>query len=255
MPGRAIAKVASWRLLIRFSRRPFHDVPLLAIKLISENLRILLDKTYPKVCNSNECHKVNVTFFRACFTDKPHRRSNESEHIRTETNCYCTRKVRFSRKYALFLRTLRIMAFATHLLRVTIELMTAWIFIRVITHIMASFWRATIAPIIECHLSRVTRAITQVILAYRYCAFCDADFTARYVAYGDVHFAFDICALSQALLWRVIRVIRRVAFTRCYSAFGRGIFRAIISTILIFTCNQVQSIYASLNELKLIQMN
>ena len=75
---------------------------LLAIKLISENLRILLDKTYPKVCNSNEWHKVKATFFRACFTDKPHRRSNESEHTRTETNCDCTRKVRFSRKYALF---------------------------------------------------------------------------------------------------------------------------------------------------------
>ena len=38
-------------------------------------------------------------------------------------------------------------------------------------------------------LCRVTRAITQVILAYRYCAFCDADFTARYIVYGGVLFA------------------------------------------------------------------
>ena len=50
-------------MLIRFSRRPFQVAPLLAIKLISENLRILLDKTYPKVCNSNEWHKVKDTFF------------------------------------------------------------------------------------------------------------------------------------------------------------------------------------------------
>ena len=48
-------------------------------------------------------------------------------------------------------------------------------------------------------LCRVTRAITQVILAYRYCAFCDADFTARYIAYGGVLFSSDICALSQVL--------------------------------------------------------
>ena len=35
---------------------------------------------------------------------------------------------------------------------------------RVITHIVASFLRDIIAPIIEWHLWRVTRAITQVIL-------------------------------------------------------------------------------------------
>ena len=63
-----------------------------------------------------------------------------------------------------YLRTFRIMALVTRLLRVTIELMTAWIFIRVITHIMASFWRAIIAPIMTWLLCRVTRAITQVIL-------------------------------------------------------------------------------------------
>ena len=89
-------------LLIRFSRRPFQDAPRLAIKLINRNLRIGLDKTYSQVCNLNEWHKVNVTFFRACFSDKPHRRSNESEHTRTQTNCDCTHKVRFRRKYALF---------------------------------------------------------------------------------------------------------------------------------------------------------
>ena len=38
-----------------------------------------------------------------------------------------------------YLRTFRIMALVTRLLRVTIELMTAWIFMRVITHIMTSF--------------------------------------------------------------------------------------------------------------------
>ena len=95
-------KGASYRVLIRFSRRPFQVAPLLAIKLISKNLRIRLDKTYPKVCNSNEWHKVKDTFFRAHLQDKSHRRSNESEHIRKETNCDCTRKVRFSWKYALF---------------------------------------------------------------------------------------------------------------------------------------------------------
>ena len=141
-----------------------------------------------------------------------------------------------------YLRTFRIMALVTRQKRVTIAPITAWLFALVIMYIMASFWRATIAPIITWLLCRVTRAITQVILTYRYCAFCDEDFTARYIAYGDVHFAFDICALSQALLWRVIRVIRQVVLTRCYSAFDSGVFRAIISIILVFTCNQVQSI-------------
>ena len=59
---------------------------------------------------------------------------------------------------------------------------------RVITHIVASFLRDIIAPIIEWHLWRVTRAMTQVILAYRYCGFGDADFAARYIAYGGVLF-------------------------------------------------------------------
>ena len=60
---------------------------------------------------------------------------------------------------------------------------------RVITHIVASFLRDIIAPIIEWHLCRVTRAMTQAILSYRYCAFGDADFAARYIAYGGVLFA------------------------------------------------------------------
>ena len=42
------------------------------------------------------------TFFRACFSDKPHRRSKEREQDRTETNTTCTRKVRFRLKCALF---------------------------------------------------------------------------------------------------------------------------------------------------------
>ena len=183
------------------------------------------------------------------------------------------------------------MAFVTHLLRVTIELMTAWIFIRVITHIMASFWRANIAPIMTWLLRRVTRAITQVVLAYRYCAFGDADFTAYYCAFSDTNFSCRYCRYNGAwfcvrncrcnvvdfgvplqrqslravigalyrvwwrafcrptyalqarcFLWRVIRIIRQVVLTRRYSAFGRGIFRAIISIILVFTCNQVQFI-------------
>ena len=50
--------------------------------------------------------------------------------------------------------------------------------------------------------------------AYRYCGSGDADFTARYVAYGGVLFLpSDICALSQALLCRVIRVISQVVLT------------------------------------------
>ena len=40
----------------------------------------------------------------------------------------------------------------------------------------------------EWHLWRVIRAITQVILSCRYCDFGDADFTARYIAYGGVLF-------------------------------------------------------------------
>ena len=96
------------------------------------------------------------------------------------------------------------MAFVTHLLRVTIELMTAWIFIRVITHIVASFLRDIIAPIMTWLLCRVTRAMTRVILAYRYCAFGDAGFTARHIAYGGVlfcvrHMRFNAGAFYGAL--------------------------------------------------------
>ena len=116
------------------------------------------------------------------------------------------------------------MAFVTHLLRVTIELMTAWIFIRVITHIMASFLRAIIAPIMTWLLCRVTRAITQVILAYRYCAFGDADFTARYIAYCDLLFCVRHMRFKPGALRSVIRVIRQVVLTRCYSAFRQGHF-------------------------------
>ena len=94
-----------------------------------------------------------------------------------------------------YLRILSIMAFMTRLLRVTIARMTAWIFTLVIMCIVASFLRAIIASIMTWILCRVTRAITQVILTYRYCVFCDADFTARYVAYGDVHFLRPIYAL------------------------------------------------------------
>ena len=99
-----------------------------------------------------------------------------------------------------------IMALVTHLLRVTIELMTAWIFIRVITHIMASFWRAIIAPIMTWLLCRVTRAITQVILAYRYCAFGDADFMSRYCKFNDTNFSCRYCRYNGA--WFCVRNCR-----------------------------------------------
>ena len=50
--------------------------------------------------------------------------------------------------------------------------------------------RVTLAHIMTWLLCRVTRAITQVILAYRYCAFCDADFTSLYCAFSDATFSF-----------------------------------------------------------------
>ena len=87
------------------------------------------------------------------------------------------------------------MAFVTRILRVTIAPITARDLQRVTTHIMASFLRDIIAPIIEWHLWRVIRAMTQVILSYRYCAFGDADFTARYIAYGGVLFCRPTYAL------------------------------------------------------------
>ena len=66
------------------------------------------------------------------------------------------------------------------------------------------FWRVTIAHITAWNLWRVTRAMTQAILAYRYCAFGDADFTARYIAYGGVlfgvrHMRFEAGAFYGAL--------------------------------------------------------
>ena len=73
---------------------------------------------------------------------------------------------------------------------------------RVITHIMASFLRDIIAPIIEWHLCRVTRAMTQVILAYRYCAFGDADFTAYYCAFSDADFTARYIAYGGVLFFR-----------------------------------------------------
>ena len=123
---------------------------------------------------------------------------------RTKANIHERKRIAIAHaKFALaenthYLRTFRIMAFVTHLLRVTIELMTAWIFIRVITHIMASFWRAIIAPIMTWLLCRVTRAITQVILAYRYCAFGDADFTSRYCAFSDTNLSCSYCRYNGA---------------------------------------------------------
>ena len=96
------------------------------------------------------------------------------------------------------------MAFVTRFWRVIIAPITARDLQRVTTHIMASFLRDIIAPIIEWHLWRVTRAITQVILAYRYCGFGDADFAARYIAYGGVlfgvrHMRFETGAFFCAL--------------------------------------------------------
>ena len=92
-------------------------------------------------------------------------------------------------------------------------------------------------------LCRVTRAITQVILAYRYCAFCDADFTARYIAYGGVIFPVRHMRFMTGDLRRVISRIRQVVWQAVIMALsGGGIFRAIISIILVFTCNQAQFI-------------
>ena len=63
------------------------------------------------------------------------------------------------------------MDLVTRFWRVTIARITAWLFMRVITHIVASFLRGIIAPIIEWRLWRVIRAITQVILLGHYCAY------------------------------------------------------------------------------------
>ena len=182
------------------------------------------------------------------------------------------------------------MALVTRFWRVTIDLMTARLFALVIMYIIASFWRATIAPIITWLLCRLTRAITQVILAYRYCAFGDADFTAYYCAFSDTNLSCSyyryngawFCALDMRyvvasfgiplyrqflrglygslyrVLWLAfcVRHMRfkpgafmsrysrynAVALAGRYIAFGRGIFREIISIILVFTCNQVQFI-------------
>ena len=80
------------------------------------------------------------------------------------------------------------MALVTRFWRVIIAHIAIRLLMRVIANIMASFLSDIIAPVMTWLLCRVTRAMTQVILAYRYCAFCDADFTARYVAYGGVLF-------------------------------------------------------------------
>ena len=69
-----------------------------------------------------------------------------------------------SLKICAILRIFRIMDLVTRFWRVTIAHITAWLFMRVITHIVASFLRGIIAPIIEWRLWRVIRAITQVIL-------------------------------------------------------------------------------------------
>ena len=95
---------------------------------------------------------------------------------------------------------------------------------RVITHIVASFLRAIIAPIMTWLLCRVTRAITQVILAYRYCAFCDADFTARYIAYGGVIFPVRHMRFMTGDLRRVISRIRQVVWQAVIMALSGGDF-------------------------------
>ena len=106
-----------------------------------------------------------------------------------------------------------------------------------------------------------------VILTRHYCDYNGMAFVARHTRYDAGHFVVSLlriwlrglygalyrvwwrafCRPTYALqarrfLWRVIRRIRQVVLTRCYSTFDRGIFRAIISIILIFTCNQVQFI-------------
>lgn len=103
--------------------------------------------------------------------------------------------------------------------------------------LVTRFWRVIIAPIMAWHLQCVIRAMTQVILAYRYCAFGDADFGVRHMRFkpGD--------------RWVIIAPIMQAALTRRYCAFGRGLHRAIISIILVFA----KRIKANSNELNLVK--
>ena len=66
--------------------------------------------------------------------------------------------------------------------------------------------RVTIAHIKAWNLWRVIRAITQVILAYRYCAFGDADFMSRYCAFNDTNFSCRYCRYNGA--WFCVRNCR-----------------------------------------------
>lgn len=126
---------------------------------------------------------------------------------------------------------------------------------RVIAHLVTPISLAAITDMTARDFVRAIPAITWWLFAYHYIANPDAQFSARYIACGDATFAHDICALGQVLLWRVIRVIMQVVLTHHYSAFAGGFPSAIISIILIFTCNHVKFIYASLNELKIIKVN
>lgn len=58
------------------------------------------------------------------------------------------------------------------------------------------FWRVIIAPIMAWHLQRVIRAMTQVILAYRYCAFGDAPFGVRHMRFKPGALLGHYCAYN-----------------------------------------------------------
>ena len=69
-----------------------------------------------------------------------------------------------------------------------------------------------------------------VILTRHYCACNGMAFVSRNTRYDAGDFAYRYCGFGDA------------DFAARYCAFDRGIFRAIISIILVFTCNQVQFI-------------
>ena len=106
----------------------------------------------------------------------------------TKANIYERKRIAIAHaKFVLaenthYLRTFRIMALVTRLLRVTIAHIKAW------------------------NLWRVIRAIMQAILAYRYCAFGDADFMSRYCTFNDTNFSCLYCRYNGA--WFCVRNCR-----------------------------------------------
>ena len=72
--------------------------------------------------------------------------------------------------------------------------------------LVTRFWRVTIAHIMAWLLWRVIRAMTQMILAYRYCAFGDDDFMSRYCTFNDTDFSCRYCRYNGA--WFCVRNCR-----------------------------------------------